>query len=89
MNADWVSTGSTDDSTPVDTPPLLLRVVKGDPTADELAALVALVAARRSAASASVAETDSRRSGWTSRARGHRGIHRHGPDGWRRAGLPR
>nr|MBA3719706.1 acyl-CoA carboxylase subunit epsilon [Nocardioidaceae bacterium] len=35
--------------------PPLLRVVRGEPTAEELAALVAVVAARRSAAAAAAA----------------------------------
>ncbi|MBA2697599.1 MAG: acyl-CoA carboxylase subunit epsilon, partial [Nocardioidaceae bacterium] len=45
----------------------LLRVVRGDPTADELAALVAIVVARRAAAA--VVSPAIRRSGWSERNR--------------------
>jgi hypothetical protein len=67
---------------------ILLRVVQGDPTDEELAALVAVVAARRAAASGADT-TPVRRSGWTDRSRAMRGIHHHGPNGWRSAALPR
>ena len=63
----------------------LLRVVKGDPTDLELAALVAVVAAR----SGGTAEADEvPRSGWTDRSRALRRPMQPGPDGWRRSGLP-
>ncbi len=90
MSDDEVSTSSTGDTSAVELveTPVLLRVVKGEPTADELAALVAVVAARRSAGLESTDDTGPRRSGWTNRARAQRGIHRHGPDGWRQASPP-
>lgn len=62
----------------------LLRVVKGDPTAEELAALVAVVAARNAAAAAaSSAEQPKPRSEWGHPVRQHRGPHRVGPGQWR------
>ncbi|HLK95801.1 MAG TPA: acyl-CoA carboxylase epsilon subunit [Nocardioidaceae bacterium] len=64
----------------------LLRVVRGEPTAEELAALVAVVAARSVAAQA-VRPADPR-SAWGHPARAVRGAHRPGPDGWRRSALP-
>ncbi len=58
-----------------------LRVVKGDPTPEELAALVAVVAARNAAAAAS--ERPKPRSEWGHPVRLHRGPHRVGPGQWR------
>jgi hypothetical protein len=60
----------------------LLRVVKGDVTEEELAALVALVAAR---ASAGTPVKPQPRSEWGHPARAVRGPHRPGPDAWRRS----
>ncbi|MGH1563430.1 acyl-CoA carboxylase subunit epsilon [Mumia sp. DW29H23] len=73
------------DSTP------LLRVVKGDPTPEELAALVAVVAARGAAAAAAAASSAQprRRSAWGDPALATRPPHHHGPDGWRRSAFPR
>ncbi|MGH3500442.1 MAG: acyl-CoA carboxylase subunit epsilon [Nocardioidaceae bacterium] len=66
--------------------PELLRVVKGEPTDDELAALVAVVCLRRPAP---VAGADVvRRSEWSAHHRRARGAHRHGPGEWRRSALP-
>jgi hypothetical protein len=67
-----------------------LSVVRGEPTAEELAALVAVLASRvaggagdgESAAAAKV-------SGWTDRARYVRGRLPHSSDGWRASALPR
>lgn len=64
---------------PVETPPIL-RVVSGDPTPEELAALVAVVAA---AASAGTPDAPAPRSEWSARHRLVRGPHRHGPGAWR------
>lgn len=63
-----------------------LRVVKGDPTPEELAALVAVLAAR-SAAAADAASRARKpvRSEWGSPARAVRGTHRPGADQWRRS----
>jgi hypothetical protein len=60
----------------------LLRVVKGDLTPEELAALVAVVAARGSAAAPAKKRP---RSEWGHPARAVRGVHRPGADAWRRS----
>ena len=60
----------------------LLRIVKGDLTEEELAALIAVVAAR-SAAGTPVKKP--LRSEWGHPARAVRGAHRPGPDAWRRS----
>jgi len=68
----------------------LLRVVRGDPTDEQLAALVAVVAARRAAAGdAAAAPTPARRTGWSARERTLRGVHRPGPGQWRAAARTR
>jgi hypothetical protein len=61
----------------------LLRIVKGDPSAEELAALTVVVAA--------LSQQRSRRrsipvGAWASYADGHRVALRPGPGGWRAAG---
>jgi hypothetical protein len=61
----------------------LLRVVKGDLTAEELAALVAVVTARGTAVAP---PKPSLRSEWGHPARMVRRPHRPGPDAWRRSG---
>lgn len=68
-------------SDPVTRP--LLKVVKGDLTAEELAALVAVVAARGAAAAPAPPKP---RSEWAHPARLVRRPHRPGPDAWRRSG---
>jgi hypothetical protein len=76
---------ATDDPTMVEAaaqPPRLLRVVKGDLTEEELAALIAVVAAR--SASAAPAKPKPR-SEWGHPVRAVRGPHRPGPDAWRRS----
>ena len=60
----------------------LLRVVKGDPTPEELAALIAVVAAR---SAGGTPPKKSLRSEWGHPARAVRGPHRPGPDAWRRS----
>jgi hypothetical protein len=60
----------------------LLKVVKGDLTPEELAALVAVVAARSAAGTPAKKPL---RSEWGHPARAVRGPHRHGPDAWRRS----
>jgi hypothetical protein len=60
----------------------LLRVVKGNPTPEELAALVAVVAAR---SAAGVPAKPRPRSEWGHPIRAVRGVHRPGPDAWRRS----
>ncbi|TNC31212.1 acyl-CoA carboxylase subunit epsilon [Mumia zhuanghuii] len=69
---------------PTTTP--LLRVVKGDPTPEELAALVAVVAARGAVVAPAAAQ---RRSAWGDPAVATRPAHSHGHDGWRRSAFAR
>ena len=65
-----------------DTP--YLRVVRGEPTAEELAALVAVLAAR----SAPPAPAAGPRSAWADPARRLGLTSRPGPGAWRRSALP-
>jgi Acyl-CoA carboxylase epsilon subunit len=69
----------------------VLQVVKGDPTDEELAALVAVVAARaatQAAADAAVAP-EQRASDWASYWRNVRQPLQHGPGRWRASAYPR
>ena len=64
----------------------VLRVVKGDLTAEELAALVAVVAARNAAAAHAAAGAKAKpRSEWGHPRRMARRPHSFGPDQWRRS----
>lgn len=66
----------------------ILRVVKGDLTSEELAALVAVVAARNAAAAHAASRTKPKlRSQWGHPAGQVRGTHRLGPDQWRRSAF--
>jgi hypothetical protein len=62
----------------------LLRVVKGDPTPEELAALVAVIAARNAATPVRKRRT---RSEWGHPVHQMRGWHRRGPDAWHRSAF--
>ena len=62
----------------------VLRVVRGNPTPEQLAALVAVVASRGSAAEPEPAVP----SRWASRAAGLRRPLTPGPGAWRASGLP-
>ena len=63
-----------------------LRVVNADATAEEVAALVAVLGALGSGAG----EPPRRRTpAWSAHHRKVRATHRQGPDGWRVSGLPR
>ena len=68
-----------------------LSVLRGEPTAEELAALVAVIAGRAAAQGQEPGRTDgpAPMSGWTDRSRYVRGRLSHSPDGWRQAALPR
>jgi len=67
-------------------PKPILRVVKGDLTPEELAALVAVVAARNAAAAHAAARSAKRpRSEWGHPAHAVRRPHRVGVDQWRRS----
>jgi hypothetical protein len=63
----------------------LLRVVRGQPTAEELAALIAVVTARAAAADA---DRPRSRSTWADPSRQLRRPMQHGPGAWRRSTLP-
>ena len=70
--------------------PPMLRVVKGEPTSDEIAALVAVIASRTAAAAAAVRGASSPvRSAWGAPARSLRTPLDVGANGWRRSALPR
>jgi hypothetical protein len=64
----------------------LLRVVKGDPTPEELAALVTVMAGRRAGAAG---PPPRRRPRWGHPAYAHRREHRAGAGAWRASSLPR
>ncbi len=64
--------------------PPFLRVVKGDPTPEELAALVAVLASLGGPPTASPRRTPQ----WNAPRRLHRAADPHGPGGWRASGLP-
>jgi hypothetical protein len=66
-------------------PPPFLRVVRGEPTAEELAALVAVLAARAAAAAAGRPRP---RSAWADPAARLRVPPAPGPAAWRRSALP-
>jgi len=63
----------------------MLRVVKGDPTDEELAALVAVVASLRAPAAPPTRRTPE----WNATRRLQRVVLRYGPGAWRASGLPR
>jgi hypothetical protein len=66
----------------------LLRIVKGDPTPEEVAALVAVLSAR--AAGAAAAEKPApRRSEWAGHERRMRRPVHPAPGGWRASAFPR
>ena len=63
----------------------VLRVVKGDPTPEELGALMAVIAALGGdPAGRAVRRTPV----WNAPARLQRPVQRHGPGAWRSSGLP-
>ena len=78
-------TGAEDHPTAPDGRPAL-RIVRGEPTAEELAAVVTVVAA---ATGGGEAPAEPPRGQWRSRGRNIRPALSHGPDAWRSSGLPR
>lgn len=66
-------------------PDPLLRVIKGSPTDEEIAALVAVVTSLGRTAS----RPEVKPSEWAAPHRALRVAYSHGPEGWRSAGLPR
>jgi len=63
--------------------PPLLRIVKGDPTPEEVAALVTVVSAMRAGAEESSGKQRKPSSEWAAHRHRVRGTHRHGPGAWR------
>lgn len=66
----------------------LLRVVHGDPKPTELAALVAVLAARAASPSGAGAEGNLSHNGWTDRSWNVRPTLQRSPGGWRASALP-
>lgn len=67
----------------------VLRVVRGDATPEEVAALVAVVSAANARATASAGEPAAPRvSAWRDPARRVRGPLPHGPGAWRASAFP-
>lgn len=64
----------------------MLRVVRGEPTTEELAALIAVIAMR--GADGDESPTQPRASGWTDRSRYIRVGQWHIADGWRTSAYP-
>ena len=62
-----------------------LRVVKGDPTPEELAALVSVLASLGGPPTPAPRRTPE----WNAPRRLHRAAEPHGPGGWRASALPR
>jgi hypothetical protein len=77
----------TDEPATADPTAPLLRVVKGNPTPEELAALVVVVAARQAALAPH--EPPSESSAWSAPSRRFRQPLYPGPDGWWRSSNPR
>jgi len=75
------------DPTETAVPQPLLQIVKGDPTPEELAALVAVVSARAAAAPAPAPAPD-HASDWASYWRNLRRPLQHGPGRWRASAHP-
>lgn len=66
----------------------VLQVVSGDPTPEELAALIAVLATKAGAAAATGTESDPDRSAWLDRARYLRTTLPHGHGAWRASAWP-
>jgi len=73
---------TADTTETTDTAPLL-RIVKGDPTPEELAALVTVVAAMSAAAAEAASREKTPKPEWSSHHRKLRPVHRHGAGAWR------
>ena len=73
---------STEEAPEQEQPPLL-RIVKGDPTPEEVAALVAVVSAMAAGAAEAASKQAKPKPEWSANHRRLRGTHRHGPGAWR------
>ena len=81
-------TPTSEDSSPPDAADVaapFLRVVKGDPTPEELAALVSVLAALGAPVVAPARRTPE----WNAPRRLHRAPQHHAPGAWRASGMPR
>ena len=67
----------------------MLRIVRGDATAEEIAALVAVLSARTAAATAAQNKPTPRRSEWAGHQRRMRRPVHPSPNGWRASAFPR
>jgi hypothetical protein len=67
----------------------LLRVERGDPTDEELGALVAVIMGRLAGSGTGSGPPERRRSEWANAARAVRNVHRPAPGGWRASAFPR
>ena len=72
-------------STDEETPPVALRVVRGTPSDEELAALVVVLRSRGGVAEEPPSAGPS---AWTASARGGRSLPPPGPGAWLRSGRP-
>ena len=83
--------GPANDETATTNDVVTLSVVRGEPTAEEVAALVAVLAGRAAAQEQAQAQNKkpAPMSGWTDRSRYVQGRLPHSADGWRQAALPR
>jgi Acyl-CoA carboxylase epsilon subunit len=66
-----------------DNPPPLLRIVKGDPRPEEVAALVSVVSALAAGAAEAAAKQKRPTPAWSAHHRKLRSPHRHGAGAWR------
>lgn len=74
-----------DDAIPT---PEALRVLVGDPTDEEIAALLAVLTARAAAVTAAAPRPSTPASRWAAHWRAAGAPPPSGPDGWRTSGLP-
>jgi hypothetical protein len=78
-----VSDEQTPDAAEGEHPPPLLRIVKGDPAPDEVAALVAVVSSMAAAAAQAAGREERPTPVWAAHHRKLRATHRHGAGAWR------
>jgi hypothetical protein len=66
-----------------------LTIVRGDPTPEEIAAVVTALTARVASAAGQARVGETMRNGWSSRSRMMRSPLSRGPGAWRASALPR